>query len=59
MALRLTPGRKNWEYQLAKDVLRLVYKVEEAFRHVRNTAIFGYEYSKDMANQITLPVQMR
>ena len=38
------------EYQLAKDVLRSVYKVREAFKHVRHPAIFGYEYPKDMTD---------
>jgi len=36
------------EYQLAKDVIRSVYKVREAFKHVRNPVIMGYEYPKDM-----------
>ncbi len=37
------------EYQLAKDVLKSVYRVREAFKHVRNPAIFQYEYPEDMA----------
>lgn len=36
------------EYQLAKDVLKSVYKVRDAFRHVRNPAIFSYEYPEEM-----------
>jgi hypothetical protein len=38
------------EYQLAKDVLRSVYKIREVFKHVRNPAIFGYEYPEDMTD---------
>ncbi|WP_345986983.1 hypothetical protein WCX18_07360 [Sulfurimonas sp. HSL1-2] len=40
------------EYQLAKDVLRSAYKVREAFKHVRNPAIYVYEYPEDMLDQI-------
>ena len=36
------------EYQLAKDVLKSVYKVRDAFHHVRNPAIFAYEYPEEM-----------
>ena len=36
------------EYQLAKDVLKSVYKVREAFKHVRNPAIFQYEYPNEL-----------
>ena len=36
------------EYELAKSVLKSVYKVREAFKHVRNPAIFQYEYPPDM-----------
>jgi len=36
------------EYQLAKDVLKSVYKVREAFKHVRHIAIYQYEYPEDM-----------
>jgi hypothetical protein len=36
------------EYQLAKDVLKSVYKVREAFKHVRHPAIFAYEYPEEM-----------
>ncbi len=36
------------EYQLAKDVLKSVYRVREAFKHVRNPAIFAYEYPEEM-----------
>lgn len=32
------------EYQLAKEVIRAVYDVREAFKHVRNPAIYRYEY---------------
>ena len=36
------------EYQLAKDILKSVYRVREAFKHVRHIAIFQYEYPEDM-----------
>jgi len=36
------------EYQLAKDVLKSVYKVREAFKHVRHMAIYQYEYPEQM-----------
>ena len=36
------------EYQLAKDVLKAVYRVREAFKAVRNPAIFEYEYPEEM-----------
>ncbi len=36
------------EYQLAKDVLCSVYKVREAFKHVRGPAIYSYEYPENM-----------
>lgn len=36
------------EYQLAKDVLRSVYKVREAFKQVRSPMIMGYEYPEEM-----------
>jgi hypothetical protein len=36
------------EYQLAKDVMKSVYKVRDAFQHVRNPAIFAYEYPDEM-----------
>lgn len=36
------------EYQLAKDVLKAVYKVREAFKFVRNLLIYSYEYPDDM-----------
>lgn len=32
------------EYTLAKEVLKAAYRVREGFKHVRNPAIFGYEY---------------
>lgn len=38
------------EYQLAKDVLKSVYKVREAFKHIRNPAIYQYEYPEDMTD---------
>lgn len=38
------------EYQLAKDVLKSVYKVREAFKHVRNPAIYKYEYPENMTD---------
>lgn len=36
------------EYQLAKEVLKAVYRVREAFKVVRNPAIFSYEYPEEM-----------
>ena len=36
------------EYQLAKDVLKSVYRVREAFKHVRNPVIYQYEYPEEM-----------
>ena len=36
------------EYQLAKDILKSVYKAREAFKHVRHIMIFQYEYPEDM-----------
>lgn len=36
------------EYTLAKEVLKSVYRVREAFKHVRNPAIFSYEYPESM-----------
>lgn len=38
------------EYQLAKDVLKSVYRVREAFKHARNPAIYQYEYPEDMTD---------
>ena len=38
------------EYQLAKDVLKSVYRVRDAFKHVRNPAIYQYEYPADMTD---------
>lgn len=50
----LTTWRKELkgrsEYQLAKDVLKSVYKVREAFKHVRNPMIFQYEYPEEMTD---------
>lgn len=36
------------EYDLAKRVLKAVYRVREAFKIVRNPAIFQYEYPEEM-----------
>lgn len=36
------------EYTLAKDILKAVYGVREAFKHVRNPAIFVYEYPEEL-----------
>ncbi len=36
------------EYKLSKDTLIAVYRVRNAFLHVRNPAIFTYEYPEDM-----------
>jgi hypothetical protein len=49
-------GLKTWrlqlkgtsEYTLAKEVLKAVFRVREGFKHVRNPAIFGYEYPESM-----------
>jgi len=38
------------EYELAKDVLKSVYRVREAFKVVRHPAIFQYEYPADMTD---------
>lgn len=38
------------EYRLAKDVLKSVYKVRDAFMHVRNPVIFSYEFPEEMRN---------
>lgn len=50
--LGLTTWRKELkgksEYSKAKEVLKAVYKVRRAFAHVRNPAIFQYEYPEDM-----------
>ncbi|MGB2965535.1 MAG: hypothetical protein WBB69_16290 [Anaerolineales bacterium] len=50
----LTTWRKELkgksEYQLAKEVLKSVYKVRDAFKHVRHPAIFQYEYPEEMQN---------
>ncbi len=36
------------EYELAKDVLKSVYRVREALKHVRHPAIYQYEYPEEM-----------
>lgn len=36
------------EYQLAKNVLQSVYEVRDAFKSVRNTAIYSYEYPTEL-----------
>ncbi len=38
------------EYQLAKDTLKSVYKVREAFKHVRGSVIYQYEYPEEMTD---------
>jgi hypothetical protein len=38
------------EYSKAKDVLKAVYKVKRGFMHVRNPAIWAYEYPEEMRN---------
>ena len=52
--LGLTAWRKELkgrsEYDKAKAVLKAVYKVQGAFRHVRNPAIFQFEYPEEMTN---------
>lgn len=39
------------EYTLAKDLLKTIYRVREGFKHVRNPAIFNYEYPKEMIDE--------
>ena len=39
------------EYELAKRVLISVYKVREAFKQVRNPAIYQYEYPEEMKDE--------
>lgn len=39
------------EYTLAKEVLKAAYRVREAFKHVRNPAIFAYEYPEAMRDE--------
>jgi hypothetical protein len=39
------------EFAKAKEVLKAVYRVREAFKHVRHPAIFQYEYPKDMCDE--------
>ena len=49
-------GLRSWqhqmkgtaEYRLAKELMKAVYRVREAFMHVRNPAIFSYEYPQEM-----------
>ncbi len=36
------------EYQLAKDLLKSVYRVNQAFRYVRNIIIYQHEYPKEI-----------
>lgn len=52
--LGLTTWRKELkgksEYEKAKEVLKAVYKVRRAFMHVRNPAIFQYEYPETMTD---------
>ncbi len=38
------------EYELSKKVLKAVYKVRDAFYHVRHLAIYQFEYPEDMRN---------
>lgn len=38
------------EYELAKDVLKSVYRVRDGFSHVRHPAIYQYEYPPEMTN---------
>lgn len=51
-AMGLSTWRKQLkgtsEYQLAKDLLRSVFKVKRAFSLVRNPAVFQYEYPPEM-----------
>lgn len=39
------------EYQLAKDILKAVYRVREGFRHVRNPGMFAYEFPEDLQEE--------
>jgi hypothetical protein len=51
-------GLKTWqrslrgtsEYTRAKELLKAVYRVRNAFDHVRNPAIWQYEYPEDMVD---------
>ncbi len=40
------------EFELAKKLLRAVYRVNEAFKHVRNPFIMAFEYPEDMTDHI-------
>jgi len=39
------------EYQIAKDTLRAVYKVRDAFIHVRHPATFSHDYPEGMTDK--------
>jgi hypothetical protein len=39
------------EYESAKTVLKSVYRVREAFKHVRNPFIYQYEYPPHMTDR--------
>ena len=52
-------GLKTWrrqlkgtsEYTKAKEILKAVYNVRRAFRHVRVAAIWSFEYPKEMCDE--------
>lgn len=39
------------EYALAKELMKAVYRVREAFKHVRNPAMYVYEYPEGMRDE--------
>ena len=55
-------GLKTWrrqlkgtsEYTKSKEVLKAVYNVRRAFRHVRCAAIYSYEYPEEMRDAVGL-----
>lgn|ERR1043166_1488299 len=42
------------EYTKAKEVLKAVYKVGRAFRHIRSASIYEYEYPEEMRDSFGL-----
>lgn len=40
------------EYETAKELLRRVYKVREAFKHVRRPQIYAYEYPQNLMTDL-------
>lgn len=39
------------EYELAKEVLRSVFRVREAFKHIRHPSIYSFEYPQDLCDR--------